>query len=44
MENILVSEADLQQSLIDLAHVLGYRVAHFRPAMKADGTRETPCH
>ncbi len=33
---------DLQQTLIDLGHKLGYIIAHFRPAMKADGTWRTP--
>ena len=28
-----VYEADLQQAVIDLAHLLRWRVAHFRPAM-----------
>jgi len=28
-----ICEADLQQAVIDLAHLLRWRVAHFRPAM-----------
>ena len=32
-------EADLQKAVIDLARVLGYRVAHFRPAQTKYGWR-----
>jgi hypothetical protein len=32
-------EADLLTGVIDLAHALGYRCAHFRPAMTARGWR-----
>jgi hypothetical protein len=32
-------EAELQAGVVDLAHALGYRVAHFRPAMTAHGWR-----
>lgn len=42
IDKIPISEADLQISIIHLARVLGYRVAHFRPAMKADGSWVTP--
>ena len=28
-----MTEAELQQDIIELAHVLGYKVAHFRPAL-----------
>lgn len=32
-----MTEAELQQNIIELAHVLGYRVAHFRPALMKQG-------
>lgn len=32
-------EADVLAGVVDLAHALGYRVAHFRPAMTAHGWR-----
>lgn len=35
-------EQDFQQQIIDLAHLHGWKVAHFRPAMKKDGTWVTP--
>jgi len=31
--SVPICEADLQQAVIDLAHLLRWRVAHFRPAM-----------
>jgi hypothetical protein len=31
------TEAQFQKQVIGLAHLLGYRVAHFRPAMNARG-------
>lgn len=34
-----VSEADLQTQVIDLAHLNGWLVAHFRPARTKDGWR-----
>ena len=34
-----MTEAELQQAVIDLAHLLGWRVAHFRPARTSDGWR-----
>jgi hypothetical protein len=34
-----VTEAELQAAVIDLAHVYGWKVAHFRPAMTAKGYR-----
>ena len=34
-----MSEEDLLTCCIDLAHALGYRVAHFRPARTAKGWR-----
>jgi hypothetical protein len=34
-----MSEAELQGNVIDLAHLLGFRVAHFRPARTATGWR-----
>ena len=34
-----MSEAELQAAVIDLAHLYGYRVAHFRPAQSAKGWR-----
>jgi hypothetical protein len=32
-----LTEARLQAAVIDLAHLFGYRIAHFRPARTADG-------
>lgn len=34
-----MNEAQLQQAVIELARLLGWRVAHFRPAMTAKGWR-----
>jgi hypothetical protein len=34
-----VTEAELQTCVIDLAHVYGWKVAHFRPAMTSKGWR-----
>ena len=34
-----MTEADLQQGVIQLARLFGYRVAHFRPAQTAKGWR-----
>jgi hypothetical protein len=34
-----MSEADLQSAVIELARLLGWRVAHFRPAQTAQGWR-----
>ena len=34
-----LAEAEFQRQVIDLAHILGWRVAHFRPAMTAHGWR-----
>ncbi len=34
-----MTEADLLRGVIDLAHTLGYRCAHFRPALTARGWR-----
>ena len=34
-----ISEADFTRQLIDLAHLTGWRVAHFRPAQTARGWR-----
>ena len=36
-----ISEADLQAAIIDLAHLLGWRVAHFRPAQNSRGAWRT---
>ncbi len=36
---LAVSERDFQEQIIDLAHLLGWRVAHFRPARTAKGWR-----
>jgi hypothetical protein len=35
----VVTEAQLQQAVIELARLLGYRVAHFRPAKTERGWR-----
>lgn len=37
-----MSEAELQAAVIRLAHDLGWRVSHSRPAMRADGQWRTP--
>src|SRR6202042_1235579 len=34
-----VTEAELQHGVIELARLLGYRVAHFRPALTTKGWR-----
>ncbi len=34
-----MTEAQLQSAIIDLAHALGYRAAHFRPALTSKGWR-----
>lgn len=34
-----VSEKDFEHSVIDLAHLLKWRVAHFRPALTSKGWR-----
>ena len=34
-----MTEGELQQAVIELARVLGWRVAHFRPAQTARGWR-----
>jgi hypothetical protein len=39
---LVVTEAQLQAAVIDLAHACGYRVAHFRPARLSDGNWRTP--
>lgn len=37
-----VTEAEFQSAVIDLAHVHGWRVAHFRPAQTQSGRWLTP--
>jgi hypothetical protein len=37
-----MTEAQLQTVCIDLAHVYGWRLAHFRPAMTKRGEWRTP--
>lgn len=39
---LAMSEAELQAAAIDLARLLRYRVAHFRPALSRDGRWRTP--
>jgi hypothetical protein len=34
-----VTEADFQKVVIDLAHIFGWKVAHFRPAKTSKGWR-----
>lgn len=34
-----MTEAQLQSAIIDTAHLLGWQVAHFRPAQTANGWR-----
>jgi hypothetical protein len=36
---VAMAEQELQDNVIELAHLLGWRVAHFRPAMTKDGWR-----
>lgn len=38
--HLAMSEADLQDAVIDLARLLGYRVAHFRPARVGTGDNQ----
>lgn len=38
-----LSEAEFLGQVIDLAHLNGWLVAHFRPMRKANGGWETPC-
>jgi hypothetical protein len=37
-----MTESELQRAVIDLAHVFGWKVAHFRAAMNARGRHMTP--
>jgi len=37
-----MTEADFLKSIIDLAHVYGWKVAHFRAGMRANGQYRTP--
>lgn len=37
--DVTQKEADLQRAVIELAQLLGWRVAHFRPARTAQGWR-----
>jgi hypothetical protein len=37
--SLKVTEADFQAAVIDLAHVLGWTAAHFRPARTETGWR-----
>ena len=34
-----MSEAQLQSAIVELAHALGYRAAHFRPSLTSKGWR-----
>jgi hypothetical protein len=34
-----MNESDFQKTVIDLAHLYGWKVAHFRPAWSKDGLR-----
>ena len=36
---VKISERDFQQQIIDIAHLYGWHVAHFRPAMTTHGWR-----
>lgn len=42
MTALRMSEAEWQQQVIDLAHLHGWRVAHFRPAQNGRGDWRTP--
>lgn len=37
-----MNEADLTKAVLDLASLLGYRTAHFRPAQNSRGAWRTP--
>lgn len=37
-----MSERELQEAVIDMAHVFGWKVAHFRPAQNSRGDWRTP--
>ncbi len=37
--SLKITEAQFQSQVLDLAHLLGWRVAHFRPAMTKHGWR-----
>lgn len=37
-----VTEAELQKAVIEMAHIYGWRTAHFRPAMNERGQWRTP--
>lgn len=37
-----VSEAQFQSALIEMAHVLGWKCVHFRPALNGSGNWRTP--
>lgn len=37
--SVAISERDFQRQVIDLAHALNWRVAHFRPALTKRGWR-----
>lgn len=37
-----MTEAELQEAIIEAAHLLGWRAAHFRPAQNARGDWRTP--
>jgi hypothetical protein len=37
-----MTERELQEAVIELAHVYGWKIAHFRPAMNARGDWRTP--
>jgi len=36
---IVATEAELQDAIIEAAHIYGFRVAHFRPALTTKGWR-----
>ena len=42
MNAAAITEHDFQRGVIDLAHVLGWRVAHFRPALTRSSGWRTP--
>ncbi len=39
MSSVQVSERDLQNAIVDAAHLYGYKVFHTRPALSAKGWR-----
>ena len=43
MAVLVISEADLQSAVVQLAHLKGWIVAHFRPSLRQSGNYSTAC-